>query len=72
MIVKIINCYLGKKVLNENNESYLLFIFNIDGILIFKFSKIFIWLIFFMVNELLYWMWKLRENMVVCGLGNLN
>lgn len=57
-----------KKALNENNESHLSFIFNTDGIPIFKSSKTSIWPIFLMINELPYRMRKSRENMVMCGL----
>ncbi|XP_056001339.1 uncharacterized protein LOC125654602 isoform X1 [Ostrea edulis] len=57
-----------KKTLNENNESHLSFIFNTDGIPIFKSSKTSIWPIFLMVNELPYRMRKSRENMLMCGL----
>ena len=57
-----------KSALNENNESHLSFIFNTDGIPIFKSSKTSIWPIFLMINELPFGMRKCRQNMLMCGL----
>ena len=50
---------------DENNLS---FIFNTDGVPIFKSSKTSVWPIFLMINELPYKMRKCREFMLLAGL----
>lgn len=71
--------YDGKlyKFYVENNGllNYLeniLFIFNIDGVFVFKLSNVFIWFIYLIVNELFYYLRMKKENMllVVLWFGN--
>lgn len=71
--------YDGKlyKFYVENNGllNYLeniLFIFNIDGVFVFKLSNVFIWFIYLIVNELFYYLCMKKENMllVVLWFGN--
>lgn len=71
--------YDGKlyKYYVENNGllNYLeniLFIFNIDGVFVFKSSNVFIWFIYLIVNELFYYLRMKKENMllVVLWFGN--
>lgn len=63
-----------KKFLINNgllSEYYLFNVFftmNIDGVFIFKSLKFFIWLVYFMINELFKKERKLIENMMLCGL----
>lgn len=54
--------------LSSDKPNNISFIFNTDGIPIFKSSKTSCWPIFMMVNELPYRMRKSRENMLMCGL----
>lgn len=55
------------------NDGFLLklenifFIFNIDGVLVFKSSKMSIWLLFMVINELLYKLRMLKEYMILVG-----
>lgn len=44
------------------------FVFNIDGVLVFKSNNIFIWLVLMIINELLYKVLMMRENMIFVGL----
>lgn len=48
------------------------FIFNIDGVFVFKSSNVFIWFIYLIVNELFYYLRMKKENMllVVLWFGN--
>lgn len=48
------------------------FIFNIDGVFVFKLSNVFIWFIYLIVNELFYYLRMKKENMllVVLWFGN--
>ena len=55
-----------KGILNRENNIY--FLFNTDGVLAFKSSKVSIWLLFLVINELPYEKRMAKENMIFAGL----
>ena len=54
--------------LSSDMENNISFIFNTDGVPIFKSSKMSLWPIFLMINELPFKERKFRKNMLLCGL----
>lgn len=44
-----------------------LFFMNIDGVFVFKFFKVFIWLLYFVINEFNYSKRMVYENMIFVG-----
>lgn len=51
-----------------SNLNNLFFIFNIDGVFVFKSSNVLVWLIYFVINELFYYLWMKKENMILLSL----
>jgi len=41
---------------------------NVDGLPLFKSSKFSLWPLYFIINELPYKLWTLKENMIISGL----